>query len=213
MISNSSEVDFIIKELNLKPQDSVLLLGCKNGADLATELADFGFKVTCIDNDIEILESLKKKNDKILTVNCPIKDYQTNETYDAALSIFGSSFCIFNENDNIWGKDMAILGNLSDTLKPNGRFLITLLNASKFLRSLSDTEIENNVANIWLQTQTNKENRQQTLRYYTPAEFTRMVNRVGLKISNIFGCNNRPIQPKALMPDDHRFIAIGNKKA
>lgn len=213
MISHSKEVDFIIKELNLKPQDSLLFLGCKTGSDLATELADFGCKVTCIDNDIAILGSLKKKNDKILTANCPIKDYQTNETYDAALSIFGSSFCVFDDNDNIWGKDMAILGNLSDTLKPNGRFLITLLNASKFLRSLSDAEIENNAANIWLQTQTNKENPQQTFRYYTPAEFTRMVNRVGLKINDIFGCNNRPIQPKALMPDDHQFIAIGNKKA
>jgi 2-polyprenyl-3-methyl-5-hydroxy-6-metoxy-1,4-benzoquinol methylase len=211
MICHSKNADFVIKELNLKPQDSVLFLGCQTGAELAIELANLGYKVTCVDNDPAILAPLKE-HCNILTVNCPVKDYQTSEIYDAALSIFGNSFCVFNTNDNIWGKDMAILGNLSEMLKPNGGFLITLLNASRFMRSLTDAEIENSTANIWQQTQTNKNNPQQTLRYYSPAEFTRMVNRVGLRLNDVYGYNDGPIESKKLMPDDHQFIALGNKK-
>jgi len=59
---------------------------------------------------------------------------------DAALFLCEGALCLIDEDD-IWRRDMAIFANMATALKDNGRFLVTVLNAFRLVRSISDVDV------------------------------------------------------------------------
>lgn len=118
---SEAEVDFVEEVGHLEPGNHVLDLMCGYGRH-TLELAKRGYRVTAIDNSPEYVEEV---NTKSANENLPVKascsgavQMQLNETFDMAICM-GNSFAFFCEEEA-----MAILRNLSDHLRPGGKFLI-----------------------------------------------------------------------------------------
>ncbi|MBU1107815.1 MAG: class I SAM-dependent methyltransferase [Candidatus Riflebacteria bacterium] len=221
------EVDFIVEEMKLAAGDSVLDIGCGTGRH-SIELARRGFKVTGVDISSGMLAVARKKATEagvqIEFVECAAQDFVTEKRYDAVLSLCEGALCLIDDDDDIWSRDMAVFANMADALKENGRFLVTVLNAFRLVRSISDVDIAAGMVDLFtlssrFENEVNcKENEEPVKvkgieRYYTPSELIRMVNRIGLKVDHIYGGTAGAWLREPLKLDEIEFMATGHKKS
>jgi len=141
---------------------------------------------------------------------------------DAALFLCEGALCLIDEDD-IWRRDMAIFANMSAALKDDGRFLVTVLNAYRLVRSISDVDVAAGTVDLFtlssrFENEVNCNEGEEAVkvqgveRYYTPPELIRMVNRIGLKIDNIYGGTAGEWLRAPLRLDEIEFMAVGHKK-
>lgn len=119
--TTQAEVDFIIKECDLKQGDLVLDIMCGYGRH-SLELARRGISVTAVDNLCDYINEIKGKVEAeklpVETLCEDVMDMQIDQNYDAVICM-GNSFQFFNEEDLI-----RLLSNISDHLKKGGKFII-----------------------------------------------------------------------------------------
>lgn len=212
-----NEVDCIENLLELPPNALILDVGCGSGWH-SIEFAKRGYHVTGIDFSPVMIELARKNAEKAKVkadfIEISAEDYTEDyckTRFDAAISLHQGGFSLLSLGESEWKKDMAILGNISDLLKPGGKYYISFLNAVKMFRNASESDVESGVVDLWKSTKKIKlalskiegetEGIEAFLRYYTPAEITRMANRVHLKLINIF-----------TSLDDEELFAYGIKK-
>ncbi len=219
-----AEVDFLIAELQLQSGANILDVGCGTGRH-AIELARRGYKVTGVDFASAMLEQARKKsaaaNIEVNWVEIAAQDFSAEDEFDAAISINKGALCLFTEEDNIWGKDMAILANISNALKASGKFLLTVLNAFALIRSMSDEQITAGEFDLFTLSQKVEKrcviNAEEVRfncikRYYSPSEVVRMVNRIGLKVDHTFGGTIGSGRCDTISLDEEEFMVIGHRK-
>ena len=222
--NTEAEVKFLCEELKLPKGAHILEIGCGTGRH-SVALAKKGFKVTGIDISQQMLnqasERAKKEGVEISLVHSPAQSYEPTGKFDAAISLCEGALCLFSEEDDIWKKDMAVFAVMAKALNPGNPFLITVLSAFKMLREISDEDVKSGKADIITLTTREpyeiKENgttRTVNLieRYYTPAEMVRMVNRIGLKVDNIYGGTAGNWRREVPTLDEFEFMVIGHKK-
>jgi 2-polyprenyl-3-methyl-5-hydroxy-6-metoxy-1,4-benzoquinol methylase len=189
----------------------ILHLGCSN-PELVLNLAKLGHQTTCISPNQPMLQSLRQQADSAgLTLNLihssPSDFTPKNHFYNAIISIDDQGLSHLAPADSPWGKDMAILANIAEMLDPKNPFIFATLNA---LHALATPKIAQSL-DLWQLTQPAKPP-QHLKRYYTPAELTRMVNRIGLKLDKIM-CFTPPSQAISSLDCTHtHLLAIGHKK-
>lgn len=219
-----AEVDFIEEELKLTSGASVLDLGCGTGRH-SIELARRGYQLTGVDISPGMLAVARQNAEKagvsINFVESPAQDFSTDQRFDAAISLCEGALCLFADDDNIWGKDMAIFGSMSELLLPGKPFLITVLNAFRLIRSISENELAAGIVDLFtltsrFNTETivdgGKISLQGIKRYYTPSEIVRMVNRVGLKVDKVYGGTAENSQRGPVQLDETEFMVVGHRK-
>lgn len=220
------EIDFIVEELKLAAGASILDIGCGTGRH-SIELARRGFKVTGVDISSGMLavarENAAKAGVSVEFVECAAQDFVPARKFDAALSLCEGALCLFDDEDDIWSRDMAILANMAAALKDNGSFLVTVLNAFRLIRSVTDVDVAAGTVDLFTLTSRfeNEVNCREgdapvkvkgIERYYTPSELTRMVNRIGLKIDQIYGGTAGDWLRAPIKLDEIEFMAVGHKK-
>ena len=116
-----AEVDYIINEGNLKPEDHVLDIMCGYGRH-SLELGRRGIGVTAVDNLCDYINEIK---DKTETEKLPVEslcedvlEMQIDQQYDAAICM-GNSLQFFNEQESL-----KLLSTISEHLKLGGKFFI-----------------------------------------------------------------------------------------
>ncbi len=123
-----AEVDFIINEGKLKPGDNVLDIMCGYGRH-SVELAKRGINITAVDNLCDYINEIKDKSNnenlQIKTVCEDVLDVQIDKQYDAVICM-GNSLQFFNEEETL-----RLLSNISDHLKPAGKFFINTWSVSE----------------------------------------------------------------------------------
>lgn len=119
--TTKAEVDFIINEAGLQSGNYVLDIMCGYGRH-SLDLAERGIKVTAVDNlpDYinEINEKIKSKDLPIQALCEDVLEMDLDQQYDAVICM-GNSLQFFNEEEIV-----RLLSNISDHLKPNGKFFI-----------------------------------------------------------------------------------------
>lgn len=220
-----AEVDFLVNELQLPAGAMVLDLGCGTGRH-SIELARRGYRVTGVDISSGMLAVARanaaQAGVEIEFIECPAQDFVSERKFDAAVSLCEGALCLFADNDDIWSKDMAILANMSNMLAPGKPFLVTVLNAFRMIRSVSDADVASGDVDLF--TLTTRHPATVVVgdqhvsvsgieRYYTPSELVRMVNRVGLKIDNIYGGTAGNWRHGPILLDEIEFMAVGHRKA
>ncbi|MGM0599227.1 MAG: class I SAM-dependent methyltransferase [Candidatus Rifleibacteriota bacterium] len=220
-----NEVDFLVKELDLKPGATILDIGCGTGRH-SIELAKRGYKVTGVDFSSAMLAQAKSKAEKaqvkINFIESAAQDFVPEKKYDAVVSLCEGALCLFNESDNIWAKDMAIFANMAEALEPGSPFLVTVLNAFRIIRESTDEDVKSGKLDLFtlttreeFATTTDKELKisgSGIERYYTPSELVRMVNRIGLKVDSIYGGTAGTWKGDRLKLDEMEIMVVGHRK-
>ncbi len=138
------EVDFLLDELNLAPGGSVLDVGCGTGRH-SVELARRGYAVTGLDLSSEMLAqaaaAAKAAGVDVEWIRSDATSFSLPDKYDAAICLCEGSFGLLGRTDDPIGQPLAVLRNISRSLKPRARFLATVLNAARMLRAHSDKDV------------------------------------------------------------------------
>ena len=116
-----SEVGFISNLLDL-PQGSEVLDVPSGEGRLALELAQQGFKVTCVELTRGLIdkarEKAKRRGLKLEFFQCDMRNLPWKDRFDAAINYWGS-FGYFDDDGN-----ESFVRAIANSLKPNGKFLV-----------------------------------------------------------------------------------------
>lgn len=127
------EVDFVVNTLELLPEASVLDLCCGYGRH-SLELARRGFHVTGVDLSEALLYMARKRAEQerlsVTFIQSDMREIDFNEEFDAVINFFTSFGYLENETE-----DEKVLERVATALKPDGKFLLDVLNRDRIVRS------------------------------------------------------------------------------
>lgn len=201
-----TEVDGVIRLLNLKPKSKILDIPCGYGRH-SIELTKRGFVVTGSELNVKHLSIAKKearKNSaKIQFVKEDMRDIRYDSEFDAVINMF-YSFGFFESDEN----NFKVLQNFFKALKPNGQFLmhtdvnIPFIEAGKYKHSETRTLANGNALKIvdkydpvtkrmtgfWiLKDKNGKEvKKEYSVRVYTKDEFIALCEKAGFRFCKAY---------------------------
>ncbi len=200
------ESAFVAGALELKPGASVLDLCCGQGRH-SVQLAKRGFSVTGLDLSVEYLELAQQaataNNSTIETVAADMREIPFENKFDAIVNMYSSFGYLESETE-----DLKVLESAAKALKAGGRLLLDMLNR--------EWAIDNYIQNDWhtgadgtlyverrdLDLATSRmhvhfivvdpkggrrESIGHIIRLYTLTEMTRLLERVGIRVTAVFG--------------------------
>lgn len=139
------EVDFLLDELSLQPGGSILDVGCGTGRH-SIELAKRGYSVTGIDLSSEMLARAAAAADAAcVTVDWVHTDatrFSLPKKYDAAICLCEGAFGLLGQADDPIEQPLAILCNMSRSLKPQAKSVFTVLNGAAMFRKYTNKDVE-----------------------------------------------------------------------
>jgi cyclopropane fatty-acyl-phospholipid synthase-like methyltransferase len=131
------EVDFLVKELRLKPGATILDVGCGTGRH-SIELARRGHAVTGVDLSSGMLaearKSAKKARVTVTWVQADATTMQIDQKYDAVICLCEGAFGLLGRGDDALEQPLAILRGVARAMKPGARCLFTVLNGYAMAR-------------------------------------------------------------------------------
>ncbi len=210
------EVDFIIDLLELPEGATILDVGCAVGRH-SIELAKRGYQVTGLDYSSRMIEVARERAEreeiKIEFVHGDARTMDFREQYDAAFSLYEGAFGIM-ENDE---QNRAILKNIYYALKKNGKLLLNVLNASFVFRHPEQDIYFNPKTCIgyWEENFIAENGNQEKLlcsnRYYTFTEIKLILENIGFKAIDGFGCAAGIFQKRDIDLDDFEILVFALK--
>lgn len=153
------EVDFLIEHLQLTPAHRILDMGCGTGRH-ALELARRGYHVTGVDLSDGMLAQARHiaQQEGLHTLTFQQADatqYTTPEPFDRIYCVCEGSLGLIGTGESPQAHDRAVFGRLYQALKPNGRMLVTVLNAMRHIRLYQDSDVTAGVFDPMTLTETN----------------------------------------------------------
>lgn len=138
------EVDFLLEELQLPSGAKILDVGCGTGRH-AIELAKRGYAVTGLDLSSEMLalaaEADKAGNVHVEWVRSNATQFSFPGKFDAAVCLCEGAFGLLGQSDDPIDQPLAILGNVSRSLKPQAKAVFTVLNGAAMLRRYQNEDV------------------------------------------------------------------------
>ena len=138
------EVDFLLEELSLQPGGSILDVGCGTGRH-ALELAKRGYVVTGIDLSSGMLaraaEAAKTARVSVNWIQSDATRFSLPGRYDGAVCLCEGAFGLLGQGHDPIGQPLSILCNISRSLKPQAKAVLTVLNATAMLRKYTNQDV------------------------------------------------------------------------
>ena len=139
------EVDFIEEELKLSSGAAILDVGCGTGRH-SLELARRGYRVTGIDLSDKMLEEAREiartEELKVEFIQADATEFSLNRIFDGCICICEGAFGLLSMGEDPFQRDLRILKNVSQVLKPGALFLLTALNGMKMIRQYQEKDVE-----------------------------------------------------------------------
>lgn len=121
--NTDTEIRFAVQQLNLRPGERLLDLGCGWGRH-SLPLAAYGVQVTGVDISHELLTmaryNARRRNLAVNWVEADIADLPLRGTFDAAAQFCGNFLTWFANRD----QTLEALWNVANVLRPGGRLLV-----------------------------------------------------------------------------------------
>jgi SAM-dependent methyltransferase len=138
------EVDFLLEELALAPGAAVLDVGCGTGRH-ALELARRGYAVTGVDLSAAMLARARAASAAaglaVEWVQADATRFALPPRFDAAICLCEGAFGLLGQGDDPLEQPLSILRNISRCLKPQARFVLTALNATRMIRTYQNQDV------------------------------------------------------------------------
>jgi SAM-dependent methyltransferase len=134
------EVDFLLEELSLQPGDSILDVGCGTGRH-SIELAKRGYAVTGLDLSSEMLARAADAGVNVDWIHADATQIILPRKYDCAICLCEGSFGLLGQGEDPIDQPLSILCNISRSLKPQAKAVLTVLNATAMLRKHTNEDI------------------------------------------------------------------------
>jgi SAM-dependent methyltransferase len=219
---NKTEVDFMVRELDLKKPMKLLDVACGYGRH-ANKLAALGHNVTGVDITRGFIE-MARKDAKEMGVDAEyvlkdMRDIDFSREFDRVISMSGS-FGYFCDRENL-----KVLENVARALKKEGLFLLDLPNRDFFVRNFLPYIVEEKGKDLMIEL--NKldivegrlydrrivfrdgimKEKPFFTRLYAPTEIRDLLERVDLRVLRFFGYyDSSPLQVNS-----RRMIVISEK--
>ncbi len=195
--STLQEVDFLLEELALKPGAAILDVGCGTGRH-SVELAKRGYKVTGIDLSAEMLKEAREKAEaagvNINWIRANATDFKLPGKFDAVICLCEGSFGLLGHRDDAINQPLAILCNISRSLKKKAKVILTVLNATFMIRRFTNQDVAEGRFNpLTMEESSELSPREEMLpikmreRAFVPTELTLLCRLAGLDVQNIWG--------------------------
>jgi SAM-dependent methyltransferase len=199
------EVDFIVKALDLPAGAKVLDLCCGQGRH-SLELARRGFRVVGVDLSEALLYAARKRAESeglsVTFLHCDMREIDFADEFDAVINMFTSFGYLESE-----AEDEKVLGKVAQALKSGGKFLLDVVNRDRLVRDFQAREwhaadegwlvleertfdhLSGRMETRWVCVARDgvRYERLSSVRLYTTSELRTMLERAGLKVTNLFG--------------------------
>jgi SAM-dependent methyltransferase len=199
------EVDFIVKALDLPAEAKVLDLCCGQGRH-SLELARRGFQVVGVDLSEALLYAARKRAESeglsVTFLHCDMREIDFADEFDAVINMFTSFGYLESE-----AEDEKVLGKVAQALKSGGKFLLDVVNRDRLVRDFQAREwhaadegwlvleertfdhLSGRMETRWVCVARDgvRYERLSSVRLYTTSELRTMLERAGLKVTNLFG--------------------------
>ena len=127
--STVAEVDFLIEELSIPPAGKILDVGCWTRRH-SIELARRGYSVTGLDRSHEMLArdaaSAEAAGVGVNLIRSDAAQVSLPEKYDGAICLCEGAFGLLGAKDDPIGQPLSIHSNISRSLKPGAKALLTV---------------------------------------------------------------------------------------
>lgn len=221
--NTAQEVEFLIAELGLTPGASVLDVGCGTGRH-AIELARKGYRVTGIDLSPGMLERAREKAQaaqvEIEWIQGDAKKFALDKQFDAVICICEGAFGLLGGEDDANEQPLAILRNVSRSLKSGGKTIFTVLSAFKMIRERSQEDVEQGRFDPLTMTTTADVSPGEGApairlreRAFTPTELRLLFGLAGLRVLHIWGGTAGDWGRRAIGLDEFEIMVAAEKPA
>ncbi len=219
------EIDFLVQEFGLPPGASILDVGCGTGRH-SIGLARKGYRMTGVDISPDMLEIARENATssgvEIDFVCSDAQSFTVDKSYDGAICLCEGAFGLLGAADDPYEHDVAILNNINRSLKKGAKFITTLLNATRIIRSSSDEDVETGrfqVVDLVTFTPVEIENGSGDRevidlreRYYTAPELRRILVATGFQVEIICGGTAGAWHRRLPALDEFELMAICRKR-
>lgn len=200
----AQEVDFLEQEINLKPGDQILDLGCGAGRH-SIELAKRGCDVTGVDVSPFMLEEARRRASQagveVTFIQLDLADIRCEfgeTSFDAAICLCESGLGVLGEKG-----DFRFLQDVHRLLKPGCRFILTGFNAIRRYRNPgSHFDPIRSILRWRMPVNDGKEFLEEDQRWYTPSELKLMLEIAGFAEIKVYGCSPGDFNRQELGMDD-----------
>jgi len=199
------EVDFIVKALDLPAGAKILDLCCGQGRH-SLELARRGFQVVGVDLSEALLYAARKRAESeglnVTFLQCDMREIDFKDEFDAVINMFTSFGYLESE-----AEDEKVLGRVAQALKSGGKFLLDVVNRDRLVRDFQGREwhaadegwlvleertfdhLSGRMETRWICVARDgvRYERLSSVRLYTASESRTMLERAGLKVTDLFG--------------------------
>jgi len=161
-----------------------------------------------------------KENVKVELIQADASNFQLPQHFDHAICLCEGSIGLLGDADDPCKRDLSILRNINNCLKPGATFLLTVLNGYKKAREHTAEDIKNGVFDpIHLITyekmnvEESGKTTEMTFREkgFTPGELHHLLNRAGFNIIHIWGGTAGAWRKKQLDLDEYEIMVLAEK--
>jgi SAM-dependent methyltransferase len=217
------EVDFLLEELALQQGSSILDVGCGTGRH-SIELAKRGYAVTGLDLSAEMLaqaeQGAKMAGVKVNWIRSDATRFSLAEKYDAVICLCEGSLGLLAQTDDPIDQPLAILRNISRSLKPQARALLTVLNGAAMIRKHTNDDVRKGRFDPLQMVESSAPSPREGLpaipvreRAFVPTELALMCGLAGLSVIGMWGGTAGNWGKRALDLDEIEIMVVARKTA
>jgi SAM-dependent methyltransferase len=217
------EVDFLLEELQVPPGARILDVGCGTGRH-SIELARRGYRVTGLDLSAEMLARARAKAQAagvhVDWVRGDATKFSIDAPFDAAICLCEGAFGLLGSSDDAVEHPLAILSNISRSLKPDGMALFTVLNGLWMVRMHKQQDVEHGSFDPLTLSQTGEHCPAEghppvraTERAFVPTELVLLFRLAGLTVRHIWGGTAGNWGRRKIGLDEIEIMVVARKTA
>ncbi len=217
------EVDFLLEELNPPSGGSILDVGCGTGRH-SVELAKRGYAVTGLDLSEQMLATATESAD---AAGVQLKLIRPNATrsglpqeYDGAICLCEGAFGLLGSAESEIDQPLAILSNISRSLKPQAKVMLTVLNGAAMIRKYQDADVAEGRFDILTMAESSDYPPREGLpkiplreRGFVPTELSVLFRLAGMPVLNIWGGTAGDWGRRPIKLDEIELMIVARKEA